>query len=272
MAGSRHGVGWVRVRGRARVGAAYMTVGLYTVAAPFGCVLATGLGFVWRRDPLRRAQRLQRITSSAYRLMHNWLRFWHICHFDYRDALPGLPEGAFVVVANHPTLMDITSISAALGRGFTVVKGELYRRALLRPFLEGAGHVAAADGDPLSAQRVVNEAVARLREGHPMIVFPEGTRSFADRLRPFGRTAFEVACRAEVPVVSVGVECEPMYLSKEVTVFRPPDPTAQLRLALIAIDHPRDVGFDSRALLARVEGRYGPWLARRRLATLEARP
>jgi 1-acyl-sn-glycerol-3-phosphate acyltransferase len=262
----------VRLRTVARWGAAYFTVGAYTLAAPFGCVAVTVLGRLWRGDPLRRAQRLQRLTCAAYGFMHDWLRLVRICDFDHRGALAGLPGGAFVVVANHPTLMDITSISAALGRGFTVVKGELYRRQLVRPFLEGAGHVAAADADPLSAQRVVDEAVARLADGHPLIVFPEGTRSHRDRLRPFGRTAFEVACRAAVPVVSVTVECEPVYLSKEVVVLRPPDPTARLRLAVLAIDHPRELDFDSRALRDRIEGRYRDWAAARRLAAPERRP
>lgn len=246
--------------------AAYFTVGAYTVGAPFGAAIAVVLISLWRRNPVTCARRMQRITAGAYRCMHDWLRLVRICDFDYRTALPDRPAAPCVVVANHPTLMDVTAISAVFAGGFTIVKPELHGRRLLHPFMVGAGHVAGAGNDPLSSQRVVHESVERLGQGFPLVVFPEGTRSPPGRLRPFGRTAFEIACRAGVPVVSVTIECEPVYLSKDVTVFRPPDPTARLRLALLAVDHPADSGSDSRVLRERVEGRFQAWCADRRLA------
>lgn len=261
---------WVRARSAARRCASYFTVGTYTAVAPLGCLAIGGLDLLWRGDEVSRARRMQRLTAGAYRFMHDWLRLVRITDFDHRTALAGVPAGPGVVVANHPTLMDITSITAALGGGFTIVKGALHGRRMLRPIMQGAGHVAAADADPMSARRVVDEAVERVGQGFRAIVFPEGTRSFADGLRPFGRTAFEIACRGRVPVISVSIECRPMYLSKEVTVFHPPDPTPVLSLGLLAVDDPADSGFDSRALLRLVEGRYRRWYEGRRLAAPDA--
>jgi 1-acyl-sn-glycerol-3-phosphate acyltransferase len=254
------------VRSAARRAAAYFTVGSYTLLAPFGCAVVTALVFLWRGDALVCARRTQRLIAAAYRFMHDWLDLVRITDFDYRRVRVPWPAGPCVIVSNHPTLMDTTSITAVFGGGFTIVKREMHSRALLRPFMEGAGHVAAAGDDPLSTQRVVDDCVRWIERGFSAIVFPEGTRSPPGRLRPFGRTAFEIACRARVPVVCLTIVCEPVYLSKEVTVLRPPDPTPRFELAWLAQVEPADHVYDSRALRRAVEDRYVEWHRGRALA------
>lgn len=244
----------------------YCTVGFYVIAAPFGCVGVSVLDLFWRHDEIERVRRMQRLTSGAYRVMHDWLNFTRIADFDHRQTLRDVPLGPCVVVANHPTLMDITAISAALGRGFTVVKPKLHARRVLRPFMVGAGHVAGASSDPASTGRVVEEAVERVSAGFPLIIFPEGTRSPPGGLHTFGRTGFEIACRAGVPVVSVTIECDPLFLSKEVSLFHTPELTPRLRLRMLAVDDPADHGLDSRSLLQHVESRYRRWHGESRLA------
>ena len=51
----------------------WITVGIYSLIAPVGYAILAFLCFCWRRDPIRRARRLQTITANAYRLMHRWL-------------------------------------------------------------------------------------------------------------------------------------------------------------------------------------------------------
>lgn len=247
-------------RGVRTVGAG-LTVWTYTLMAPFGCVLFGLLAFAWRRDPLQRARRMQRMTVAAYRFMFAWLRLAGIVHFDPRRTLEGLPAGPCVVIANHPTLLDITAISAMLGGGCTIVKQKLYQRRLLKGLLVGAGHIGGPVADLVSIGPIVDTSVQRLRDGFSVIVFPEGTRSPAGRLHSFGRTAFEIACRAGVPLVSLTVECQPVYLSKEVPLFRPPHPKPVLRLAVLSIDDPAAHGHDSKSLRRQVEGRYRAWRA-----------
>jgi 1-acyl-sn-glycerol-3-phosphate acyltransferase len=252
-----------RVRIAARHGLRKATViftfWTYTLMAPIGCVLFALLAFAWRRDALRRARRLQALTVRAYRFLHAWLTFADIARFDPNRGLAGLPEGPCVVVSNHPTLMDITAISATIGGGCTIVKQKLYRRRLLHGLLAGAGHIQGPSPDHVSIGPIVEQGVERLRQGFRVIVFPEGTRSRGGRLLPFGRTAFEIACRAGVPLVSLKVDCEPAYLSKEVPAFRPPHPTPELRLEVLAVDDPTTLGLDGKGLLRRVESRYRAW-------------
>ncbi len=242
---------WVRVA---------LTVGLYTLLSPFGYVVFALLYVLWRADPVARARRIQAITSRAYLFMHWWLDLWHITTFDLGTRLEALPERPCVVVANHPTLMDVTSILGVLRGACTVAKPVLYQRLALRPLLHGAGIIEGPGRDPLAAGRVLDDAVLRLQQGFHLVIFPEGTRSPRDGLLPFGRAAFEIACRARVPVVSVAITCEPLWLSKDQPLFDPPHPTPELRLRTLAVDDPARVDYDSRSLCHVVEGRYQRWM------------
>ncbi len=237
------------------------SVACYAVNAPFGYLGFAFLCWWWRRDPPRRALRLQRCMGVGYRILHDWLRVFRIADFDHRTALPGLPAGPCVLVANHPTQIDVTAIGACLGGGCTIVKPRVYRRRMVKPLLVGAGLLEGPGTDPISIGRVVDDGVERLRQGMRIFVFPEGSRSPRGQLRPFGRVAFEIACRAGVPLVSVGIRCTPPWLSPEVPMFQPPHPIPKLRLTLLAIDDPARDGGDSKQLRERVEQRFRAWLA-----------
>ena len=256
--GNQHRVRDAILQGIRRINV-WFTLLAYTVLAPFGCVCFALLCILWRRDSAALARRLQRVQVFAYRFMHDWLRLTTIARFNHRQALEGMPPGSCVVIANHPTLMDITAITAVLGGGCTIVKPAMFRRRLLHRLLVGAGHIEGPGSDLISIGRAVDEAVGRLWSGFSVIVFPEGTRSPAGELLPFGRTPFEIACRAGVPLVSLTVECNPAYLSKEVPLLRPPHPTPVLRLNVLAVDDPGAVGNDSRRLCRKAEARYRSW-------------
>lgn len=239
--------------------AAILTVGLYLLVAPVWLATFFVIAKVWGRDSIGRARSLQALTVRGYRILHDSMRLIGLVHFDPRSPIQGVPEGPCIVVANHPTLMDITAISSALGGGITVVKPQLFRSFLLAPVIPGAGHIEGPGAEPLGMRRVLKDAAQGLTDGFRVIIFPEGTRSTNGELMPFGRLAFELACSAKLPLVSLTIHCDPIYLSKEVLVYSPPDPTPQLRLELLAIDNPGSLGFDSRKLRRVVEERYHEW-------------
>jgi 1-acyl-sn-glycerol-3-phosphate acyltransferase len=238
-----------------------LTLTIYLVISPVGYALFAWVAATSAADPVRRMRRMQRLTAQAYRIMHGWLHWMRIARFDCRTALADVPAGPCVVVANHPTLMDITAILAALGGGFTVVKPALFGRRALRPLLTGAGHIEGPGSDPVATGRVIDEAVRRIGQGFSLVIFPEGTRSVQGRMLPFGRAAFEVACRARVPLVSVAIRCDPVWLSKEVPLLDPPHPVPRLQLRTLAVDDPARVDYDSRCLRRNVEGRFQTWVS-----------
>ncbi len=229
------------------------TLSIYFAAAPFGYATLAVISLLPTRDPDRRARRLQGVMCGAFRLMHHWLRWIGLIDFDPRHVEGQLPDGPCVLVANHRTLTDVTSIMATLGPMSTVVKPSIYRAWWLRPLVEGAGLFEGIAPNQLDVSTVIDAAIERLRRGSSVLFFPEGTRAPSDEMLPFGRTAFEIAYRAKVPVVPIVLNWKPAWLSKDRPLLEPPTSTPQLRMRLLPSVMPADVDVSSRALKDMVE-------------------
>lgn len=116
---------------------------------------------------------------------------------------------ACVVVANHPTLIDIVLLISRMPQADCVVKGAAWSNAFLAWVVRPAGYIRN-DGGPA----LVDACASRVRRGRWLVLFPEGTRSPARRLGPFHRGAAHVALRSGVPVLPVMISCDPPTLMK----------------------------------------------------------
>ena len=99
------------LRNLLRVGKIGLTLAISLPLIPFG-LLGFAVWRVWlRRQPEERRMRLmQRVFHRAFGLMHGWLDVFGLLHFDSGDIHRALPEGPCVIVANHPTLTDISAL------------------------------------------------------------------------------------------------------------------------------------------------------------------
>jgi 1-acyl-sn-glycerol-3-phosphate acyltransferase len=249
-----------RARKLLRLIALFAIFTLYLAVAPFGYGAFTVLQLLQlfpatRVDATRRAHMLQAIMRAHFALLHDLLRWARLIDYDARSDIGALPEGAAVLVANHPGFLDITALMATVENVTTAVKPSLYRRRWWRPLLDGARLFEGA-ASPLDSAHVVEAASDRLREGFRVLIFPEGTRSPSTSppdLHKFGRTAFEVACRANVPVVPLVLDFQPVWLGKNQGILALPDQTPRLRVHALPAVWPADCGFSSRKLRDEVE-------------------
>ncbi|HEX5660232.1 MAG TPA: lysophospholipid acyltransferase family protein [Polyangiales bacterium] len=172
------------------------------------------------RDRLQRRRKLQRVVATA------WAWFLRICEaitiYRVRYVGPLAPDGPCVIVANHPSLLDVTAIISRHPHACCVVKSSLVNSPLVGRLLRACGHVAAGDGSLMAGVGVLDAVRERLQEGFPVLVFPEGTRSPRGGIHRFRRGAFEIAQRAGVPVVPLFLRCDPPALGKGSPVWRHP--------------------------------------------------
>ena len=167
-----------------------------------------------------RAAACQRWLQRAFVLLFDYIRMWGLLHFNPRGVDASIPGQRYVMVANHPTLVDIAALSAVFGRIVCVAKPLLFRAPFLGQVLGSCVYLEGGEMEGLAVAAVVTQAIDRLAQSMPLLVFPEGTRSPAGGLRRFRRGAFEIACRANVPVVPILIRCEPGALAKGNSVVR----------------------------------------------------
>ena len=91
------------------------------------------------------------------------------------DALRDEP-GGLIVAANHPTMLDALVIVARLPRGVCIMKAELLRNIFLGTGARVARYIRNDAG-----RGMVRDAVAALKEGGQLVLFPEGTRTVRGR-------------------------------------------------------------------------------------------
>jgi 1-acyl-sn-glycerol-3-phosphate acyltransferase len=166
------------------------------------------------RDRARRQRRCRRFVQATFVLFHDYMRLCGLVAYDPRRAPRTLPDGPFVLVTNHPTLVDVTALIAAYGELCVVAKGSLFRNPLIGPLLRLCGHIDGGQSGFGTPAHVLDQAIERLKQGQRVLMFPEGTRSPREGLSRFRSGAFSAALAAQVPVVPAAIGAYPPGLKK----------------------------------------------------------
>jgi len=120
------------------------------------------------------------------------------------------PVPGAVIIANHPSLLDVVVLLAKLPDVICVAKSSLFRLPVFGPIIGAAGYLANDRID-----ECLTLGASALRRGTSLLVFPEGTRTPpGGRLHPFSPTGIGLAVRAGVPIVPILLRCSPACLFK----------------------------------------------------------
>jgi len=210
-----------------------------------------------RRQPaIERAAACQRWMQRAFVLLFDYIRLCGLLHFNPRGLDTSTPARGFVIVANHPTLIDIAAVSAVFGRLVCVAKPLLFRAPIIGQILRSCVYLEGGEMEGLAGGVVVNQALDRIGQGMPMLVFPEGTRSPAGGMRRFRRGPFEIACRANVPVLPILIRCEPATLGKGTPWYDIPPRTAIFTVTRLPAISPASFGGDAGAMTEACEATF----------------
>ena len=183
--------------------------------AVFGAVVL-GLGFVVIPTSRLFARGLESDELRAQRWVHRGCRFFvgfmkgiGLLCLDRVDVERLRVGGPLLLVANHPTLLDLVVMASLMPQLDCIVSGAWAENAFLRRTVVAAGYVRNDDGGS-----VVRACLRHLQAGRSVIVFPEGTRSPPGGLRDFQAGAAFVALRSGHALVPVLMSCVPSTLTK----------------------------------------------------------
>jgi 1-acyl-sn-glycerol-3-phosphate acyltransferase len=109
-----------------------------------------------------------------------------------------------VYVVNHLSAFDIPVLYTHLPFQFRILaKKELFRYPFMGWHLRRSGQIPVVLENPKASVRSLNLAVAAIRKGNSLVIFPEGGRSPNGQLQPFMGGAFYAAVKAQVNVVPI---------------------------------------------------------------------
>jgi 1-acyl-sn-glycerol-3-phosphate acyltransferase len=114
--------------------------------------------------------------------------------------------GAKVYASNHASYFDVLPLMLGLGVTYRfVAKGEVNQMIFIGTFLKKMGHLSFDRHDAGARLQQVDEMEEYLRQGDSVFVFPEGTFTPEDGVRPFQLGAFRAAVATGAPVIPVSL-------------------------------------------------------------------
>ena len=130
--------------------------------------------------------------------------------------------GAKVYASNHASYFDVLPLMMGLGVPYRfVAKGEVNKMIFIGTFLNKMGHLSFDRLDANSRLRQVDEIEEFLQQGESVFVFPEGTFTPEEGVRPFQLGAFRSAVATGAPVIPVSLKGTRRFLRDRTILPRP---------------------------------------------------
>jgi len=161
------------------------------------------------RDPGYRLRSIRRVVGAAMRGFVIYMRVVGVLRYRIEGLEHVNREQGYLILANHPSLIDVVFLLAHFPMANCVIKGGLLENFFVRRLLRWADYIPNTDTGSF-----MGESVERLKAGDSLILFPEGTRTERGQPMDFKVGAAAIAVRSESLCLPVLICCEPSTLTK----------------------------------------------------------
>ncbi|MDY0248685.1 MAG: lysophospholipid acyltransferase family protein [Pseudomonas sp.] len=159
-------------------------------------------------SPLRKRQRARAVISGAFRVFVEFMRCTGVLTYSVK-GIERLGQPGQMVIANHPSLIDVVVLISCIRDANCVVKESLWKNPFMRGPIRSAGYISN-DG----SIEMLETAAQLLKEGQTLIIFPEGTRTTPGQSPNFHRGAAAIALRGAKMIAPVRISVTPTTLTK----------------------------------------------------------
>lgn len=133
------------------------------------------------------------------------------------QGLERLDRPGLLILANHPTLIDVVFLISLVRNANCVVKASLARNMFTSGPVVTSDYICNDSGVGL-----VEDCIESVRGGDNLIIFPEGTRTPVQGARYLQRGAANIAVRGLCVITPVTICCEPLSLTKGLPWWKVP--------------------------------------------------
>jgi len=172
----------------------------------------------------------RKTVHYTFKFFIAFMQFVGIFNFNLQQAQQLKSLNGQLVMANHPSLIDVVVLISLIPNADCVVKTHLFNNVFLRGVVSNTGYISNADPAGLLV-----DCEASLKAGNNLIIFPQGTRTKPDEGLQFQRGAANIAIRCQAQVTAVLLKVEPSTLTKNLPWYRIPHTKAHF--SAMVVDH-----------------------------------
>lgn len=162
------------------------------------------------RDSAKRAAYAQWLVHKAFRLHVLFMVETGTIAVKIYGAEKLRQDRGTLIVANHPSLLDVVLLISLMKRAQCIVKGDIWKNPFMRGVTTAAGYIRN-DGDP---EKLIEVCAEELGKGNNIVIFPEGSRTVPGAPIRLQRGVANIAVRARAPIRLVSIKCDPPSLMK----------------------------------------------------------
>lgn len=144
------------------------------------------------------------------------MRIFGVLTYDLRGAEKLRDLSGTLIVANHPTLLDVVFVISMTPQTLCVVKKSAWLNPFLLGIMWGTGYIQ--DDDPM---QLIHDCVQKMESGNNLLIFPEATRTVRGKPMKLKRGAASIISTNAKPFIPVTITCKPSTLTKADRWFMP---------------------------------------------------
>ena len=186
-----------------------------------------------------RTQRTQKVIKHSFKGFTEMMVKLGIMTYEVEGLEKLQQSQQELVIANHPTLIDVVVLIGLMERANCVVKQTLWSNPFTKGPVQNAGYVLNA-----GSEQFIQDCVSKLQQDRAasLLIFPEGTRTAkGEQLNDFQRGAANIALRAGVPIRPVLITCTPSTLTKNEKWYHIPDRPFHIQVKVLDAIRVEDV-------------------------------
>ena len=171
-------------------------------------VVVCPIAMLFVRGAARQQQLSQAIIHHCFRGFVGLMNTVGVISYEVRGA-ERLQRQGLLILANHPSLIDVVFLISLVRHADCIVKAALSRNPFTRGPIRAAGFITNGDGAGL-----LEDCVRSLKAGNNLIIFPEGTRTPLQGGAKLQRGAAHVAVRGRIDITPVHIHSSLPMLTK----------------------------------------------------------
>lgn len=184
------------------------------------------VNLIHRHDECKRKYNNRKIVHKGFKFFVNYMRVVGILTLEIENEEQLKQHKGKLVIANHPSLIDVVVLISIIENADCVVKAGLWKNPFLKGVVKNTGYLNN-ENDP---DTFLNDCNKTFAEGNNLVVFPEGTRSTKDSPLTFKRGAANIALRTKVDIIPIILTVTPTTLTKELAWYQIPDKKFAVKL------------------------------------------
>ncbi|OCG46917.1 hypothetical protein A9G35_04490 [Gilliamella sp. Choc5-1] len=180
----------------------------------YGLVILSILWFsllrllIWNKN--QRSIIAQKSISLSFKLFLWIIKFLGVIDYQFNGLEKLKQDKSCLIVANHPSLLDVVLLASIMPRCDCLVKGALLKNIFVSRIIKTAGYILNGE-----SSQILPQCQQILDNQGKILIFPEGTRSVPNQPMILQRGAANIALRCHANIRIVHIECKPTWLIKE---------------------------------------------------------